>query len=171
MWIVGAETPIRISQPRGHHLGAATDRELSPGFWIPGAGDAARGKCFSTSRGRDFFLKNKMRTTQTKKTTPTKKTKSKARKATTKSEDPHGWEALFKSIKEPLNAEKILITELYPHSWKSFVTDEDNRILWDTWRRVTDLNPEITTWEMTRIMLMRAAAEIRAALPSSNYKD
>jgi hypothetical protein len=36
---------------------------------------------------------------------------------------------------------------------------------------VTDLNPEITTWEMTRIMLMRAAAEIRAALPSSNYKD
>jgi hypothetical protein len=112
-----------------------------------------------------------MRTTQAKKTTPTKKTSSKASKATTKSEDPHGWEALFKSIKEPLNAEKILITELYLHSWKSFVTDEDNRILWDTWRRVTDLNPEITTWEMTRIMLMRAAAEIRAALPSSNYKD
>ena len=108
-----------------------------------------------------------MRTTQAKKTTPTKKTKSKARKATTTRQDPHGWEALFKSIKEPLNAEKILITELYPHSWKSFVTDEDNRILWDTWRRVTDLNPEITTWEMTRIMLMRAAAEIRAALPSS----
>ena len=101
-----------------------------------------------------------MRTTQAKKATPTKKTSSKR-------QDPHGWEALFKSIKEPLNAEKILITELYPHSWKSFVTEEDNRILWDTWRRVTDLTPEITTWEMTRIMLMRAAAEITAALPPS----
>jgi hypothetical protein len=109
-----------------------------------------------------------MRTTQTKTTaTPKKKNPAKPRKATSESKDPQGWAELLKSIKDPLTAEKIVVTELYPHSWKSFVTDEDNRILWDTWRRVTDLNPEITTWEMTRLMLMRAAAEIRAALPPS----
>ena len=108
-----------------------------------------------------------MRTTTPKKTPPTKKTTSKASKATTKRQDPHGWEALFKSIKEPLTADKILLEERHNHSWKAFVTKEENQILWDTWRRVTDLNPEITTFEMTQLMLMKAAAEIAAELSPS----
>ena len=106
-------------------------------------------------------------TTQAKKTTPTKKTPTKASKATTKRKDPHGWGALFKSIKEPLTAERILLEERHIHSWKAFVTKEENRILWDTWRRVADLNPEITTFEMTQLMLMKAAAEIAAELTPS----
>ena len=118
------------------------------------------GKVFQHCQRPGLFLENKMRTTtQTKKKNPTKKT--------SKSTDPHGWAALFKSIKEPLTAEKILLEERHNHSWKSFVTNEENRILWGTWRRVTDLNPAITTFEMTRIMLMKAAAEIAAELPPS----
>jgi hypothetical protein len=107
------------------------------------------------------------KTAQTAQTAQTKKTQSKARKATTKSKDPHGWEALFRSMKDPLTAEKIVRSDEYIHQWKVFVNDEENRIIWDAWRRVTDLNMEISTWELTKQMLMAGAAEITAALPPS----
>ena len=114
-----------------------------------------------------------MRTTQAKakqtaKKTPTKKT-SKPRKATTKRKDPYGWAALFKSIEHELTPERILLEERHIHSWKSFVTREENRILWQIWRRVAELNPKVSTFKMTEVMLMKAAAEIMETLPPPKF--
>ena len=102
-------------------------------------------------------------TTQAKKKNLTKKTAS---KPAAKRKDPYGWAALFKSVEHELTAERILSEERHIHSWKSFVTDEENRILWNLWRRVVELNPKVSTFKMTELMLMKAAAEIMETLPS-----